>query len=438
MPVAASAAKVHAGEGGAEGVGEKEGVCEAVAVEEGVPVGVPVGELEAQGTVACASCATSQSLSVLADAANGSIYYDVDAGTRAVVTDFSGIGPGLAGKYVRIAARYQQDGSLVATRIWASASFNSVWVSPEGHVRNVDTTANTLTVTNESGGLTVLNVDNGTQFFKRGGAAADATPIGTGPSFLTNLVAGFKVHASVVDPLAASLTAQTIEIETAAFGGLISAADATGVTYSRRFRNPANDYVRTLPYIAAASANGTDASGNAITGFKWWNFAYPTLVDSGVNAIGDFVALSSGSIDFGGSVGPIRTYGVSFARWDDPAAPNAWSAPWAVILPSPLPVATVTTGLDSGNAFTMTAVGGANAVTVDVATASGSATLAYQIDRQNGTVTVSPLDLTTSTGLSTLANDLVAGARVRVAGVPQPDHTIKAYSVAVFTGTPGN
>jgi hypothetical protein len=38
--------------------------CEAVAVEEGVPVGVLVGELEAQGTVACASCATSQSLSV--------------------------------------------------------------------------------------------------------------------------------------------------------------------------------------------------------------------------------------------------------------------------------------------------------------------------------------------------------------------------------------
>ncbi len=382
--------------------------------------------------------ATSQSFAVLADASNGSIYYDVDAKTRAVITDFSSIASSLAGKYVRVAARYQQDGSLVATRIWASTSFNSVWVSPEGHVRNVDTTANTLTVTNESGGLTVLNVDNNTQFFKRGAAATDATPIGTGPSFLANLVAGFKVHASVVDPLAASLTAQTIEIETAAFGGLISAADATGVTYSRQFSNPANDYARTLPYIGAASANGTDASGNPITGFKWWNFAYPTIVDSGANAIGDFVTLSTGSIDFGGSVGPIRTYGVSFARWNDPAAPNAWSAPWAVILPSPLPVATVTIGLDSGNAFTMTALRGANAVTVDVSTASGSATLAYQVDRQNGTLTVSPLDLTTSTGLATLANDLVAGARVRVAGVPQPDHTIKAYSVAVFTGTPGN
>jgi hypothetical protein len=129
---------------------------------------------------------------------------------------------------------------------------------------------------------------------------------------------------------------------------------------------------------------------------------------------------------------------VSFARWNDPAAPNGWSAPWAVILPSPLPVATVTTGLDSGNAFTMTAVLGANPVTVGISTSGGSATLAYQVDRQNGTLTVSPLDLTSSAGLAALANDLVAGARVRVAGVPQPDHTIKAYSVAVFTGTPGN
>ena len=382
--------------------------------------------------------ATSQSITVLADGTNGSIYYDVDAKTRAVVTDFSSVGPTLAGKYVRIAARYQQDGSLVATRIWASASFDSIWVSPEGHVRSVDTTANTLTVTNESGGLTVLTVDGNTQFFTRGNATTEAAPIGTGPSFLANLAAGFKIHASVVDPLAASLTAQTIEIETASFSGLISAADANGVTYSRRFRNPADDYVRTLPYIAAASPNGKDAAGNPVSGFKWWNFAYPTIVDSGANAISDFVSLSTGAIDFGGSLGPIRTYGVSFARWNDPAAPNGWSAPWAVILPSPLPAATVTTGLDSGNAFTMTAVLGANPVTVEISTTSGSATLAYQVDRQNGTLTVSPLDLTSSAGLAALANDLVAGARVRVAGVPQPDHTIKAYSVAVFTGTPGN
>ena len=52
------------------------------------------------------------------------------------------------------------------------------------------------------------------------------TPIGTGTSFLANhnLVRGFKVHASVVDPLATTLVAQSIDIETAKFDGAISAS----------------------------------------------------------------------------------------------------------------------------------------------------------------------------------------------------------------------
>jgi hypothetical protein len=31
--------------------------------------------------------------------------------------------------------------------------------------------------------------------------------------------------------------------------------------------------------------NGTDDSGNAIIGYKWWNFAYPTLLTRGTSAI---------------------------------------------------------------------------------------------------------------------------------------------------------
>ena len=50
-----------------------------------------------------------------------------------------------------------------------------------------------------------LTVDSSTQFFlsgRRGTRVADATPIGQGTTFLTNkdIVRGFKVHASVVDP----------------------------------------------------------------------------------------------------------------------------------------------------------------------------------------------------------------------------------------------
>ena len=140
-------------------------------------------------------------------------------------------------------------------------------------------------------------------------------------------------------------------------------------------------------------------------------------------------------MDFGGTLGKIRTYGTTYATWNDPAAPNAWAAPWVVVQPSPLPLATVTTAYDTtSNTFSMTANRGTNALTVDVSATAGSATLAYQIDRTDGVVTVSPLDLTTSAGLNTFAADLAAGAQVRVAGVPQPDGTVKAYAVSVHTG----
>ena len=88
---------------------------------------------------------TNQSLQILADSTNGTIFYDVDAKTRNVVKDFSSVASTLTNKYVRVAARYQQDGTLVAVRVWASTSFNSVWLSPEGHVLHVDTTADVIT-----------------------------------------------------------------------------------------------------------------------------------------------------------------------------------------------------------------------------------------------------------------------------------------------------
>src|SRR5262249_52083933 len=152
-----------------------------------------------------------------------SIFYDVDAQTRTVVKDFSGEAMNLPGKYVRVAARYQQDGRLVAVRVWASSSFEKVWLSPEGHVLHVDTVNNVIAVANESGGAVPVTVDANTEFFFRtpADAQADATPIGTGTAFLAahDLVRGFKVHVSVVDPLATPLVAQSVDIETAAYAG---------------------------------------------------------------------------------------------------------------------------------------------------------------------------------------------------------------------------
>src|SRR5271165_635618 len=63
--------------------------------------------------------AGTQTLQILADATNGTIFYDVDAQSHMVIRNFAAE-TDLPGKYVRIAARYQEDGTLVATRIWAS------------------------------------------------------------------------------------------------------------------------------------------------------------------------------------------------------------------------------------------------------------------------------------------------------------------------------
>jgi len=380
--------------------------------------------------------ATTQSLQILADATNGTIFYDMDAKTRTVITDFSAESS-LPGKSVRIAARYQEDGTLVATRIWASSEFNTVWLSPEGHVLHVDATNNIVTIENESGQGVPLTINANTQFFFRQpqNATADATPIATGTAFIAShdLVRGFKVHAGVVDPLATPLVAQSIDIETAKYDGTISAPDTTGFTLTRLFRTLTDNYVYTLNYIASATANGMGDSGNAILGYKWWNFAYPTVLMAGSTAIPDFVSATNGSVNFGGSVGAVPSRGTGFAIWNDPSNPNGWSAAAGILSPSTLPLGAVATGLVN-NAFTMTVLGGATAATVQVSSTSGSATLVYQVDCTAGVVTVSAIDITTGTGLAALTTGLSAGAPVKVYGVPQADGTLRAYVLAYFTG----
>jgi hypothetical protein len=380
--------------------------------------------------------ASTQQLTILADATNGTLFYDVDAKTVTKITSFSSE-TGLSGKYVRIAARYQQDGTLVATRIWASSSFASVWLSPEGHVLHANTTTQTITVTNESGRPVSMLIDANTQFYFRQpwSAIADATPIGTGTAFLDagNLVRGFKVHASVVDPLATPLVAQSIDIEAAGYSGSISLANTTGFTYTHFYPHVTDDYIVALDYIAANSANGSDGSGNPITGFKYWNFAFPTLLTDGSTAVSDFVAATSGGVSFGGTAPPIKVLGSSAATWADPANPTGWSVPWTVLLPAPVPLAAVTTAVAS-NGFSIGVPDGTQPVTVNFNDTSGSAALVYQVDRSGNIVTVSPVDITTASGLATFTSALVVGTPVKVFGIPQADGTLAAYVIIYFTG----
>ena len=57
------------------------------------------------------------------------------------------------------------------------------------------------------------------------------------------------------------------------------------------------------------------------------------------------------------------------------------------------------------------------------------------MDRSNGVVSISPVDVTTSTGLGTLSSALAAGTPVKVYGAPQPDGTYRAYVLMYFTAT---
>jgi hypothetical protein len=386
--------------------------------------------------------ATSLALAIAADAANGTLFYDLDGKTHSTITDFSSVAAKLAAEpYVRVAARYQQDGTLVATRIWASASFNTVFVSPEGHVVHVDNVNGSgFTVDNADGRPIHLGVNANTQFFFRNpGTAADVTPIGTGPGFLTanDLVRGFKVHVTPVDVTAVPLVAATVDIEAAPYEGRISNVTGTAFTLSNLFATPGDNYSLALSYIDAATPNGSDPiSGAAITGFKYWDFAYPTLVTSGSGAIASFAAATGGTVAFGGSAGTYYARGLSYTTWGDPANLDGWSATDAILVPTTFPRTTVAAGISgASNAFSIDAAGGSTPVSVDFSTTPGSATLVYQVDRSNGIVTISPQDITTPAGLAAFASGLQAGAKVQVSAVPQADGTLKAYVVAYFTGT---
>jgi hypothetical protein len=130
----------------------------------------------------------------------------------------------------------------------------------------------------------------------------------------------------------------------------------------------------------------------------------------------------------------VPAWGVSNAVWGDPANTTGWSVPWTILLPTPIPLGTVTTAY-ANNSFSMSVLGGTTPAIVDVSTTSGSATLVYQVDRSNDVVTISPVDVTTTSGLNSLTNGLIAGALVKVYGVPQSDGTLKAYVLAYYTGT---
>ena len=66
--------------------------------------------------------------------------------------------------------------------------------------------------------------------------------------------------------------------------------------------------------------------------------------------------------------------GETFAVWDTSA--TAWDAPWAVLLPTTVPLGTAATAYSNGT-FSLSEPGGTMAVPVNLDTTAGSATLVY-------------------------------------------------------------
>lgn len=402
---------------------------------------------------------STQSLTILADSGNvngngGTIFWNLDASQgsqRTVISSFQSVASILSqsGEFVRVQARYQAGGTLVAVRVWASTSFSKVFASPEGHVLDVNAATDTFTIVTENGAAsTPIQVNSSTEFtFNNTSISVPFTTLLTTPP--SNFVRGFKVHVSVVDPTANPLVANTVNIEIARYAGSISNVSTTsGFTYTRKFAAPGattDDYTITLDYISSSTPNGYDDNNNPVSGFKWWDFAQPTsTLDSGTAAIQDFVNATSGLLSYGTTCVPAGfttaitptaqpVVGLSYANWNDPAAADAWSALWTVLLPTPAPLSTVGTVNAGGASFTMTPVGTncSTPITVDLDTTSGQATLIYQVNRNSaGVITV-----TQATDIS----QFVAGTTlVKVYGVPvaaSGNGLLKAYVLFYFTGT---
>jgi len=396
---------------------------------------------------------TNNSVTILADAANGTLFLDLDNSTSpSTIMNFSTVASELPNLYVRIAARYQVDGTLVATRILASSSFDKVWQNPEGHVLHVNTSSNKMWVSTEDGGAMQIAIGPNTAFLY----GSSNTAIGTGTAFFDgatpggfpNFARGFKV-AVTIDPLSTAKppVALTVDIDAARYDGTITSPTNMQFDFTRDFdmkdgRGGKDDYSGSIDY---ASGPNIDQQGTAVTGFYWWNFGFPTLEDTGASAVPDFVKAAGGTTNFGGVVGSLNAVGESRAAWNDPAAPNTWAALNAVLTPVGAPIGAISSAFSaSSNSFGFTvplpksAPSGTPAampVTVDLNITSGSATLVYQIDRQGGVITVTPQDISNASTLATVGQNLVVSTPVKVFGVPQSDGSIKAYVLFYYTHT---
>ncbi|WP_243303586.1 DUF4382 domain-containing protein [Geothrix oryzisoli] len=326
----------------------------------------------------------------------GAWFFDADTRTLGSLAGLA------AGKNALVSLRMQADGSLWAVRVWYSATALPVW-TPEGHVYGVDQINGLLKVSSASGAARTIAIDPDTAFTYHA-----AQTLGLGSAALGNLWTGFKVQIQVKDPLAVPMHAQSVNVQRAVDGGMISSASTSSFTYQH------------------ASGDRTHAYASA---FSWWYVGFPGLPSSSLT---DFASACSGMGSGMGGMGTgstdLQARGLSDLVWN--GGTSAWDAGNAIFMPVALPQGTISTSYASGQlGFTfINSASASQTVTVSLNTTVGAQPKVLEVVNQAGVVTVSPIDVTA------WGTKLVAPAKTRVAVVPKPDGTFAAYAVVVFTG----
>lgn len=295
----------------------------------------------AVGTVASVNAATGalgvtkagQTLTFGTD--SSTLFYDVDGTTSgsALAPDGNGIADVAAGDAVMIAARLQDDGTLYAVRVWFCSAAEAAslplsrW-SPEGHVVSVNPSADTLIVDNADGNQRHVAITADTTFtYQRSTVLAGPAAATSALAFFGttgNLRHGFKISVDVVNPLASPLVASSVNIERAVDSGYLDSSTSTSdLVYGQTLLNN----LRSYPYASS---------------FTWWNYEEPSAASS---SVADFVAALAGADG-------LRATGASDLAWN--STTSAWNATTAILLPVPLPVATLTQGYTAGASGTGT------------------------------------------------------------------------------------
>jgi len=347
-------------------------------------------------------------LTLFADNVNDTLFYNLDQSTVTVNPSKTIPSDLVKNDWVKVTARFQDDGSLWLVRVWYSADESKLpTYTPEGHVVRVNTANGTLTVLNDQGRPVVIGVDASTEYFFQGGTQ----PIGQGTSFLANLARNFKV-AVTSDPLSNPHLAKEIDIQHAVYGGDFLSANATQFAYDQVLWGA--QVIETVSY---------DPS------FSWWNFAYPGDAVSSANDPGhsEFIAKATASST------DLVAHGESTLTWSSGGA-NPWSAVNAIFLPAEISILAqkVSTAYANGtmtvhyNYFRPDGTQVPTDLVVNLDTTTGSQPIVAEYTRFTNGVTVTFLPL------SEWGAKLTVGTVVRVYGTPKGDGTLDAYVVNIF------